>query len=139
MWYFGDESFRDKLLALTELKGLKGRKKKSDLRKVAIATLLKTKTKTEVTNRWIGTRLEMGHENSISRHIRKGRTDAKTKNLVLKLEKMLRAWTDPLVLAAIFESVCKWLDDSSSESNKGGLRYEFRHEIWVVRLVRLSD
>ena len=40
--------------------------KKSDLRKVAIATLLKTKT--EVTNRWIATRLEMGHENSINRH-----------------------------------------------------------------------
>ena len=52
--------------------------KKNDLRKVAIATLLKTKTKTktEVTNRWIATRLEMGHENSINRHIRKGRTDA---------------------------------------------------------------
>ena len=29
----------------------------------------------------------MGHENSINRHIRKGRTDAKTKKLVLKLEK----------------------------------------------------
>ena len=64
--------------------------KKSDLRKVAIATLLKTKTKTEVTNRWIATRLEMGHENSINRDIRKGRTDAKTKNLVLKLGKMFR-------------------------------------------------
>ena len=62
--------------------------KKSDLRKVAIATLLKTKT--EVTNRWIATRLEMGHENSINRDIRKGRTDAKTKKLVLKLEKMFR-------------------------------------------------
>ena len=125
-WYLGDESFRDKLLALAELKGLKGRKKtshtsevsrshgiaqaeemikksldclfffldkgnewkKSDLRKVAIATLLKTKT--EVTNRWIAMRLEMGHENSINRHISKGRTDAKTKKLVLKLEKMFR-------------------------------------------------
>ena len=62
--------------------------KKSDFRKVAIATLLKTKT--EVTNRRIATRLEMGHENSINRDIRKGRTDAKTKNLVLKLEKMFR-------------------------------------------------
>ena len=38
--------------------------------------------------------------------------------------------------AAIFESVCKWPDDSSSESNKDGLRYEFRHEIWgAERLV----
>ena len=62
--------------------------KKSDFRKVAIGTLLKTKT--EVTNRWIATRLEMGHENSINRHIRKGRTDAKTKKLVLKLEKIFR-------------------------------------------------
>ena len=34
--------------------------------------------------------LEMGHENSINRDIRKGRTDAKTKKLVLKLEKMFR-------------------------------------------------
>ena len=35
----------------------------------------------------IPTRLEMGHENSINRYIRKGRTDAKTKNFVLKLKK----------------------------------------------------
>ena len=66
------------------------------MRKVAIATLLKTKI--EVTNCWIATRLEMGHENSINRYIRKGRTDAKTKKLVLKLEKMFRCVDWPLSL-----------------------------------------
>ena len=52
--------------------------KKSDLRKVAIAT-----------------RLEMGHENSINRDIRKGKTDAKPKSSFSSLKKCSDAWTDP--------------------------------------------
>ena len=31
--------------------------------------------------------------------------------------------------AATFGFVCKWRDDLSSKSNKGGLRHGFRHEI----------
>ena len=110
-WYLGDESFRDKLLALAELKGLKGRKKTSHTSEVSrshgIAQAEEMIKKSldclgfslDKGNDWkkndlrkvaIATRLEMGHENSINRHIRKGRTDAKTKNLVLKLEKIFR-------------------------------------------------
>lgn len=63
--------------------------RKGDYRKVAIATILKTTT--EVSNQWITERLEMGHENSINRLIRNGKTDAKTKTIVRRLNKMFRS------------------------------------------------
>ncbi|GHC40142.1 hypothetical protein [Roseibacillus persicicus] len=126
-WYLGDESFRDRLLAIADTQGLKTRKRtsltpeilrshgiteakkiiqksfeeleltlddkqeslrKGDYRKVAIATLLKSKT--EVTNQWITQQLKMGHENSVNRLIRKGKDDSETKKLVRRLNKMFK-------------------------------------------------
>ena len=58
--------------------------RKGDFRKVAIATLLKKHT--GVTNRWIATQLQMGHENSINRLIRNATKDLKTQAEIRKLE-----------------------------------------------------
>ena len=126
-WYLGDESFRDRLLALVE-KGSKALRKrgshsgtavaahgereaerllaaglqmlelcdekgkllparKGDARKVALATLLRTRTATG--NEWVAKRLEMGHDRSVSRLIRQGADHNEVRKYLRSIEQML--------------------------------------------------
>ena len=72
-------------LNLTE-KGVELRK--GDPRKVAIACVIKKRT--HVTNQWIATKLDMGHDRSVSRLIRKAQTETPIKKMSKQLEKMLQ-------------------------------------------------
>jgi putative transposase len=127
-WYLGEDTFRDKLLALLEkgAKAIKGKGshsgmalqthdesaaetivkkglcvwkmpdgeelqesiRKGDSRKVAIAILIKRHT--SVSNIWIAERLGMGHDRSVSRLIKQGKTDETTQKQCRELEKMLQ-------------------------------------------------
>jgi REP element-mobilizing transposase RayT len=126
-WYLGDESFRDRLLALVEKGGKALRKKgshsgkavvahgereaerlvaaglralelcdakgkllparKGDPRKVALATLVRTRT--AMGNPWLAKRLEMGHDRSVSRLIRQGCDNRLVRKHLRQVEQML--------------------------------------------------
>jgi hypothetical protein len=62
--------------------------RKGDARKVAIAILLKRRT--NVGNQWIAERLEMGHNQSVSRLIKYGNEHRKIKSLCGNQEEMLK-------------------------------------------------
>lgn len=62
--------------------------KKGDLRKVAIAILIKKHS--SVSNQWITNRLSMGHERSVSRLIKQGKQNPDVAKLCKELTKMLR-------------------------------------------------
>ena len=64
-------------LNLTE-KGVELRK--GDPRKVAIACVIKKRT--HLTNQWIATKLDMGHDRSVSRLIRKAQTETPIKKML---------------------------------------------------------
>jgi putative transposase len=61
--------------------------RKGDLRKIALATLVKTRTC--VSNEWLARRLDMGHNRSMSRLIRQGKDHHEVLKLRSQLEKML--------------------------------------------------
>jgi hypothetical protein len=61
--------------------------RQGDLNKVAIATTIKRHT--SVSNLWIAERLGMGHDRSVSRLIKQGKSDEIIEKLCQKLRKML--------------------------------------------------
>jgi hypothetical protein len=61
--------------------------RKGDPRKVALATVVKSRT--SVSNEWLAQRLEMGHNRSASRLIRQGNENAGVIKLCAKLGKLL--------------------------------------------------
>jgi putative transposase len=61
--------------------------RKGDLRKVALATVVKEHT--SVSNEWLAQRLEMGHNRSVSRLIRQGNENLEVMKLCSKLKRKL--------------------------------------------------
>jgi len=67
--------------------GLREGIRKGDPRKVAIAIIIKRHT--SVSNLWMAERLGMGHDRSVSRLIKHGKSDETIQKLCQKLRKML--------------------------------------------------
>jgi hypothetical protein len=61
--------------------------RKTDLRKVQLAILLRTHT--TVSNAWIAERMAMGHPGSVSRSVSEGRSNKKILKFIKEMEKML--------------------------------------------------
>lgn len=61
--------------------------RKSDVRKVQLAILLRTHT--TVSNGWIAQKLTMGHPGSVSRSVTDGRADTKLTKIVKEIENVL--------------------------------------------------
>ena len=72
---------------LVDEAGCLSRSRKGDPRKVALASMVKAHT--NVGNKWLAIRLEMGHKRPVSRLIRLGNHDDKIKKLCAKLTKLL--------------------------------------------------
>jgi len=74
-------------LGLADVGGSLTKARKGDPRKVALATLVKSRT--SAGNQWLADRLAMGHNRSVSRLIRQGRDDAEVGKHLIQLAKML--------------------------------------------------
>lgn len=61
--------------------------KKSDVRKVQLAMLLRTRT--TVSNTWIAQKLVMGHPGSVSRRVTDGKADKAVLKRMIELENIL--------------------------------------------------
>lgn len=71
--------------------------RKGDAGKVALATLVRTRT--AISNAWVSKRLHMGHDRSVSRLIRQGAEDAAVTKWLKQLEGMLPCADWPYTVA----------------------------------------